>query len=224
VKRIFLFLLAFFASCSFGFTEEISKVRWATPEWKNYTNLDGSGFYNELISRIFEKKQIKLHQIYVPWKRALMMVERGDADMTGAANDPNTKYTKSKYSLYKSSQSVLFKKTTIPKWHGIKSLQGLRGIRYRGYNVWIPSYLEGREIRTRLQAAKSVIMERDADYYFDNHHQMTATLKQVDIPIIHDEYQLEVIYTSEMKWLFHPSKEEKKSVQYLFKALRNSIA
>lgn len=214
MKRIWILtLLVYIMSVSFGIAEEIREIRWATPEWENYTDKDGSGFYNELMSRIFESRQITLIRSYVPWKRALVMVQNGDADMTGTEN-PNETYLQSTYPIFQSIESVWFKKSIIKEWKGLESLKGRKGVWYQGYLESAPEelipFLQGRDVRTRIQAVKVVVNERGADYYFDNKDQMMRTIQSADIPLNLDEYQIETVYIGEMNWQFHKSERGEK--------------
>lgn len=214
MKRVWiLIMLVYGMSVSFGFAEDIQKIRWATPEWERYTDKDGSGFYNEMMSRIFESRQITLLRIYVPWKRALKMVRDTDADMTGVMN-PNKADLQSTYPTFQSIESVWFKKSIIKEWRGLESLKGLEGVWYRGYlesvSEELKPFLQGRGVTTRIQALKVVVNERKADYYFDNKDQMMRTIQSIDIPLNLDEYQVEIIYIGETFWQFQKSERGEK--------------
>lgn len=209
MKKLWLWTcLVYFLSGIPGFAEEIREIHWATPEWKNYTNRDKGGLYNEIVKAIFEVNQITVHREYVPWKRALLMVKLGKADMTGG-DEPNDIYLYSTYPIIQSEEMVFFKKRSIPSWNGIESLLGKRGVWYRGYTESFPKEvkqnLQGRGVNARSQAVKIVAYERGADYYFDNYHQMMLTLGSTDIALDADEYQIERIYNSQLYMLFRDS-------------------
>ncbi|WP_334029923.1 substrate-binding periplasmic protein [Alteromonas sp. P256] len=84
-----------------GSASELSlqEVKWGTDVWPNFTDSDGSGFYHELIAKIFAKPQFSLSVEYFPWKRTLKNLATGEIDFTGAL--PKTR------SFYQSELPVL---------------------------------------------------------------------------------------------------------------------
>ena len=196
-------------SVSIGQAEEIQEIRWATPEWQNITNKDGTGLYNEILDRIFEPHQITLIREYVPWKRALIMVAKGHADMTGG-EDPDDQHLQATHPIVEVSQSVLFKRSVIPQWKGLESLKGRRGVWVHGYRSSAPaaitSVLLGREVKSRVQAVLIVANDRGAEYYYDNSYQMMQAIQQAGIPIdLETTYQMEEVHIANLYWRFHDS-------------------
>ena len=75
--------LLFCALISFSAEAQIP-IKWGTDYWQDYTNYDGSGFYNELVHKIFPEPEYVIDIHYYPWKRAVNNILQGTIDMTGA--------------------------------------------------------------------------------------------------------------------------------------------
>ncbi len=77
VKACVLLLLSFWGS-SVG--ASVDTIRIVTPHWEGWTNEDGSGFYFDLVNKIFGEQGLKVEWQIVPFKRARVMVTNGVAD------------------------------------------------------------------------------------------------------------------------------------------------
>ena len=80
-----------FACMSFHAVAQTS-IKWGTDYWQDYTNYDGSGFYNELIHKIFPEPEYIVEVHYYPWKRSVKNVLQGNIDMTGAMHKSERLY------------------------------------------------------------------------------------------------------------------------------------
>lgn len=56
--------------------EHIKKISVVAPYWEDYTNVDGTGLYWELMKAIYEPIGIKVKARNIPWNRAMKMVAR----------------------------------------------------------------------------------------------------------------------------------------------------
>ena len=215
--KIILFVFIFLQSFQVLAQNEsiqIKQIKWATPEWENYTNKDGTGLYNEILQNIFEDEKINIRiiRIYVPWKRAVMMVKNGTADITGA-DEPQAELLHSKHPVVQNKENVFFHKDRIRNWKGIESLKDKTGVWYMGYLDNQPPYikevLRGRGNSSRVAALKMVIFQR-VDYYYDNMDQMNTTIHNFDIPFHMEDYQIENIRTLSLYMLFNKTKKGEK--------------
>lgn len=58
-----------------------SKVTVVTDEWANFTNADGTGYYLELLERIYPAPEYELDISFMPYARSLIMVKNNKADV-----------------------------------------------------------------------------------------------------------------------------------------------
>lgn len=84
--RIIVFsLIAFFYFSQYIFAGNSNTIHFACPQWKPMFYSEGEkikGLYVEYLETIFSKNMnIKVKYSIVPWKRAQMYVEKGDADL-----------------------------------------------------------------------------------------------------------------------------------------------
>lgn len=56
---------------------KIETIRYATAEWLNFTNRDGTGPYHELPNEVFGAAGVAIDVTYMPLNRAVNMVESG---------------------------------------------------------------------------------------------------------------------------------------------------
>lgn len=214
-----LLLIVSLACVSFTIlaSSKINEVRWVTPSWRDYVNPDGSGIYNEIIFDIFKSENIKVTQIITPWKRALMMVEKGKADFTGADLFDN-KYYLPEYPIIKNSEVVLFKTSSISSVDSAQQLSGLTGVWVLGYLDTIPleikRNLKGFSTRSRQNALKMLLTpSRKVDYYFDNSYQLMQTIKATQTQISPNDYSISKMFDEELFLLFHKSERSRRIIE-----------
>lgn len=174
-----LFFITFFLliCTSSVHPQKYKEITWATPEWDGYTNKDGSGIYNEIIKKIFNKKGIRVRIIYLPWKRSLYMIKTGKFDISGADETLTTNFLFSNKPVILTQEYIFFKKIKKPEFTKNNFHFNTTGAWIRGYldNSKLKN-LKGIETNQRESAAKMVLSGR-ADYYLDNLYQMNKTLK-----------------------------------------------
>jgi len=67
-------------------------VVWGTDSWDNFTNVDGTGFYHELMNHIYDKEQYEINVEYLSFARSLRALKNGVIDLTGALPKTNDYY------------------------------------------------------------------------------------------------------------------------------------
>ncbi len=220
MKKMVLPILLLFSAISVH-SQQFEKLIWATPEWQNYTEKNGNGIYNEIINSIYSKRGIKIVVEYVPWKRALYMVENKTADMTGTdENLGNFMY--SSLPVIASREKAFYDSSRIKGIFSSKNLPGLKGIWMRGYleNSSLKG-LEGYETDSRESAIKMLIAER-VDYYLDNEFQMNQALNLIS----YDKNRYKTSLVAELNLYFIFSNSErgqyfKKIFDYEYAVLKN---
>ncbi len=109
----------------------------ATPAWPERTQADGSGAYFDIMRAVFEPASCTLEIQIVPWKRALLMVESGEADlMLGWFYNPEspeaTRFVKWPFDVEETV--VVFKKSLVANWSGPETMENQKVLWPRGYN------------------------------------------------------------------------------------------
>lgn len=176
------------------------KLLWVTPYWQEYTNEDGTGFYNELISMVFANSDITVEQQQRPFRRALSMVARGDADMTGA-DEQNSKLLSAPYPVFESKEVVLVRKKDFSNAFSISDLNKKIGIWYSGYTdnlgVFPDFNFVGFAVENRRIAVEMFInANRNISYMFDNEAQLKQTLERLSISLQENELEIKTLHSS----------------------------
>jgi len=191
-----LFLIIFFFFSVFG--EDIKTIQIVTPEWEGQTNKDGTGLFFEIVRSIYEPVGIKMKFRFVPWKRAVYMIEscKADAILDAYLQNVSEKMIIPKYPIVKEYNVALFKKDKIKKWEGVKSLDGLRLLWIRGYDfhknpLMKDMNLKWEEIDDYDTAWKMLNMER-TDVYLDAFVDVRSFIKKNKVDMT--PYQMEFIF------------------------------
>lgn len=142
-------------------------IRWVTESWKNYTDKDGSGLYNDIINAVFAEHKLEI--IYMPWKRSLSEVKKGTADMTGATSFVDG-YIIPRYPILAPPVSILFDKKKMT-YTDLTSLENYIAVWARPYENEIilesnKAFIKGFSVQERETAYKLLVSGR-ADYYLD---------------------------------------------------------
>jgi ABC-type amino acid transport substrate-binding protein len=142
-------------------------IRWVTESWESFTNEDGSGLYNEIVRAAFDGHQVEI--INMPWKRSLLEVKNGTADMTGATNFING-YITPRYPMLASPVSILFYSDKI-NFTDLPSLTNYVGVWASPYEEELflgidKALFSGFSVQERETAYKMLVSGR-ADYFLD---------------------------------------------------------
>lgn len=185
-----------------------SNILIATPEWEGSTNKDGSGFYFDIMRAVFEPAGYKVTHRIVPWDRATMMVQKGQADlMLGtyyeAENLNKRHYPKWPFEIEETV--AVFKKSRVSDWKGMESLHGQTAVWPRGYDyhefmegivpVW--SETDGTELGIKMLAGDRML------YYIDAANDVNVIFKKLGINKA--DYRIEVIMADDLYPGFSPS-------------------
>ena len=186
-----------------------NEVRWAITEWEDLTNADGTGLFNELTDAAFSVSGVKVTRIYVPWRRALLAVEQGDADFTGGL-EKTDKFLESRHPINRILETVFFHEDTISNWSGLESLADKRGVWALGYLDEFPPairhQLHGEDVPR--ESALNMVLKGRADYYFDNRLQMRQTIEKAKAsrqPGTFDNYRMEPLMEFPLYMVFTPN-------------------
>lgn len=156
-------------------------IRWVTESWQNYTNEDGSGLYNDILRAVFAEYQ--LETVYIPWKRALLEVKNGSADITGATSAVNG-YSSSHYPILSAPTSILYKKSDV-NYTNLASLENYVGVWAGPYEDELfqgidKSFFNGFSVQERDTAYKLLLSGR-ADYFLDTRALQQAWLASQEL-------------------------------------------
>jgi len=127
-------IMVFLCCISSAAGEEIRNIRIVTPEWEDCTQKDGTGLFFEIIRSIYEPEGIQMEYEFVPWKRAVYMVEeRKEADAYLSGRKTKNRFAPN-YPLWTEYAAAVFRKDRIPEWKGFETLRGRTAVWIRGYD------------------------------------------------------------------------------------------
>lgn len=196
--------------------EEIKTIRIATPAWEKQTNEDGTGLFFDIIRRIYEPEGIKMAFEIVPWKRAENMVALNHADAMLCVAEQNIgDQLSSRYPIYADSVVAIFKKEKAAKWNGQKSLEKMKAIWLRGYDMHKnPGMGELKlnfdEIDSHDQAWKMLKNNR-AEVYIETLVDVWEPAKRNGIDM--NNYQAETLWTENYYVAFSKSDKSKELIE-----------
>jgi len=79
MARFLIKIVLIFVSTSV-FATELSMVKWPTDNWPRLTDND-SALYDNIFQEVFTTQGYTLEKSYIPFKRAIKMVDYGSADI-----------------------------------------------------------------------------------------------------------------------------------------------
>ena len=139
---------------SLGNAESIKIV---TDAWVNTTNRDGSGYFFDLLHKIYDPYNIELDVHFVPYGRSLVMLSNGEADVVlgvYAGEYPQLWYAK--YPVGTDIVDVAISEAVANEWQGLESLKGKRVVMTFGYSTesfmsLSANYSEVRNVESMLK-------------------------------------------------------------------------
>jgi polar amino acid transport system substrate-binding protein len=140
-----------------------------TPSWKNFTEEDGSGFYFELLKKIFEPLGVSIQFQITPWPRSVAMVSLNQADaLVGSYKEQVEQFHYPQQPIWIDISAVAFKKTQT-NWVGSESLKNknVGWIRGYGYDAYINVDMNISKLIDNKQAWKLLELDR-IDFYLDS--------------------------------------------------------
>ncbi|GAA5131475.1 substrate-binding periplasmic protein [Thalassotalea piscium] len=143
-------------------------IIWATDTWINFTNKDGTGFYHEVMAKVFEGSAYNLTVEYLPWKRSLFYVKTNKANVSGAL-PKNDEYLFADIPILIQPLSILTR--TSNQNLTLDQIQHLVGVYPEMHfdEVMQPdivSYINGVSAHNR-QDALALLQKGKVDYYLD---------------------------------------------------------
>lgn len=182
--KLYLLIFCITFQCITIHVAQAETIRWVTEPWQDYTNKDGSGLYHDIVQAIFAEHQVAIS--YKPWKRALLEVKDGTADMTGATGIKSG-YLIPRYAILAPPVSILFNKNTM-KYTSLTALKNYVAVWATPYKAEMISvsnraFIKGFSVQERETAYKMLVSGR-ADYFLDTkalHQAWLAKLTQAPL-------------------------------------------
>lgn len=132
-QPMLILIVVWLFSCGSVYGKEIQVV---TDTWHNYSNSDGSGYYLDILKEIYPSPKYTLKVRYVPYRRALYLVETGKADITVGVykGDLAGKYI-GKYFVLNDKVDVVVSNEIARNWQSLTSLKDKRIVSKIGYSL-----------------------------------------------------------------------------------------
>lgn len=158
--RSIIILMVLFVFTVLGQAREI---HIATDTWEGYSNKDGTGYYLEILKEIYPPPNYTLKISYVPFKRALYMVEGGKADITVGVNRGDIDDDFIAEPIVENDKvDIIVHKQLAQKWQGLDSLKDKKIVAKIGYgfdkNIKVP--IDYTEITTLLSMMRMLSIGR----------------------------------------------------------------
>ncbi|MFT6896142.1 MAG: polar amino acid transport system substrate-binding protein [Paraglaciecola sp.] len=204
--KFYLFAFYMTLQCLNSTAANAETVRWVTESWPNYTDEDGSGLYHDIVKAAFADHQLVI--TYMPWKRALLEVKNGTADITGATSF-KADYITPRYAILAPPVSILFNKNNM-SYSNLASLKNLAGVWAAPYEEELiteqnRAFIKGFSVQERQTAYKMLVSGR-ADYFVDTkalHQAWLAKLgNEPPGELLASDYQLEDISRLRLYMIF----------------------
>jgi ABC-type amino acid transport substrate-binding protein len=196
--KTFLSILVGFALTFKAAAEDIVV---ATDEWEGYTSKDGQGYYIDLLKAIFPAPEYSLKFEFVPFKRSLLMLKSGKADiLLGAYPDDVPAAYLTKYPTNADSISAALNKELAEKWKGLESLTNKTVVAKNAYafDRYFKTpikYAEKNNLNSMLQMLKKGRVDAVLDFKKDIHLVWESLELEQNFVII-DDVILENVYSA----------------------------
>ncbi|MDN4501762.1 transporter substrate-binding domain-containing protein [Alteromonadaceae bacterium BrNp21-10] len=195
VKLFFVFSVFILTSLQ---VSSKTTIMWGTDVWGNFTDIDGSGFYHQLMSEIFPENEYKLESQYLPWKRTLKYLEQGKIDTTGALPLNNKFYFSDKPVLTETIYAV-FRKSDDSS---CCEFDGQTGSYRHGYDqdvfyAALPSTVKGIGVESVAQGI-DLLLDGKIDFYVDIGSVLQNGLSEKDT----QKVSLKPIGNYQLHWAF----------------------
>ena len=176
-----LFLIPLFSSHPL-FANEM-EIHFASEEWKDATQADGTGLYWDIFRAVFEPEGYKIITRNVSYDGSVRMVEKKAVDaMVGAYEDEFEEGIFPANHFAVDVVQVLYKKKDTMEWHGLKSVENSTVGWVKGYSY--DDYLDEAVVKTlkikRLKDRESLYRLLSAgkiDYWIDAQADITDFFK-----------------------------------------------
>lgn len=171
MKQFLLVVLFSFAVFSFtvGAQAEIKEITFASENWVQATEKDGSGLYWDIFRAVYEPLGIRVNTITKSYNASVNMVQTQRVDaMVGAYADEIEKGIYPEHHFAVDEVEVLGKKETMVSWEGQKTLENKKVGWIKGYSY--DEYLDVKVIKKTFEnrgTAFRVLDKGRIDYLMD---------------------------------------------------------
>ncbi|MCW7752693.1 transporter substrate-binding domain-containing protein [Desulfobotulus sp. H1] len=155
-----LFGLCLFSPVQACCAELPAVLHIATPQWEGQTNADGSGFFFEVVQKIYEPHGIRVSWEFANWNRSMDLVAKQHADAMPSIWKEDAEAAGLKLPrlpLYIEYTVAVLKRTSIPDWQGIASLRGRKAVWLRGYDYHFDTPLEAFNLKWEEVASEEAL-------------------------------------------------------------------
>ncbi|TNF86626.1 MAG: transporter substrate-binding domain-containing protein [Gammaproteobacteria bacterium] len=205
----------------------VESIIIATESWDKYTNLDGSGLFLDITRAVFEPQGVELQIEYVPYERALHLLEFQQADAmygTYSAQKERKSYLLTPRLPIDREQTVaIFDRTRIGKWMGQRSLPGralawVRGYDYHEYlDVQVEDFAEVRDTQQGLK----MLQGGRIDFFLDHAGSLLDAITRTGFDT--SSYQIEDVIEENVYMAFATTEKGQKLASIYDQGVRNLI-
>ena len=185
---------------------EIKHINVATESWDKYTNQDGSGLFTDITRAIYEPLGIEVIVEFVPYKRALNLLERRKADAmygTYSAEVEAKAYLLTPTNPIDKEQTLaIFKRKNVPSWQGQASLANRELAWVRGYDYDTNLNIEIAKFSEVVDSQQGLSMLRADrfDFFLDHSGALMDTIDRIDFDV--SDYRMEPVIEEDLHMAF----------------------
>lgn len=193
--------------------QEIKTLKIATESWAGYTEKDGSGVFFDITNAIFSPHGFEISIEFVPYKRALRLLEEHRADAmygTYSEKEENKAYIITpNYPIDTETTVAMFKRNEQVKWDGPRSLLRYKSGWVRGYDYHEaiavqPGFTEVTDTAQGL----SMLQSGRFDIYLNPRIELLSSL-QSEPKLDQSDYQIETILINGLYMAFAKSERSR---------------
>ena len=202
--------IAFAASFCFSSANvlgaEINSINVATESWDKYTNQDGSGLFTDITRAIYEPQGIEVIVEFVPYKRALNLLERRKADAmygTYSAEVEAKPYLITPTNPIDKEQTLaIFKRSKVTLWQGQNSLINRELAWVRGYDYDTNLGIQVKKVSEVVdsQQGLSMLQADRFDFFLDHSGALIDTINRIDFDV--SDYRMEPVIEEDLHMAF----------------------
>jgi len=195
------------------------KVVICSAEFPGFTNKDGSGYYWDILRKIFTSESMEFEYASIPFSRCLISLEQGKVDGVAAffkTAKRMKKFTYAKSRIHFSSYGLFYLEHT--KFNGLDNIKGRVG-KVRGYDfsTWLPATMSFELLKDPVQGIKMLNAGR-IKYYAEDTADFEFTLKRTPRARLSD-YNRTIILTKDLFSAFSKSKKGQRLANVFDKGL-----
>ena len=186
-----------------------SSINIVTEIWPKFTNKDGSGYYFELLRKVYWPLGVGLNIHYMPYSRAVAELRQGKADvLLGTYDGLFPQPWRSKYPVEQDNLDAALSPELFANWQGTESLNGKRvvagygGLLNQFYNLNV-EYLEVRSVDSMLKMLRSGRVDAVLDYKL-------SFLPAFERLGVEPQYIKESVLSKPLYFIFYDSEKGKK--------------